>query len=64
MTSVFHEPPTDKDLPVPSICVQVQAPSFVDPPQPPCLDDATRALVLEAIKSLIGSRWPAAFADQ
>ena len=61
MTSVFHEPPTDKDLPVPSICVQVQAPSFVDPPQPPCLDDATRALVLEAIKSLIGSRWPAAF---
>ena len=61
MTSVFHEPPTDKDLPVPSICVQVQAPSFIEPPQPPCLDDATRALVLEAVKSQIGSRWPAAF---
>jgi hypothetical protein len=61
MTSIIHEPPPDKGLPVPSICVQVQAPSFVDPPQPPCLDDATRAQVLDAIKSLIGGRWPGAF---
>ncbi len=61
MTMIFHEPPPDNGLPVPSIHLQVQAPSALEPPQPPCLDDKTRDEILGGIQSLIGDRYPHAF---
>jgi hypothetical protein len=53
-----EEPPS---TPVPSISIHIKNPGLLDPPQPACLNEETRAQVTEAIKSATGDRFPQAF---
>lgn len=49
--------------PFPSFVLQIQYPDFLDPPQPPCLDDATRGQVAQALRDLLSGTFPDAFVD-
>ncbi|HEX8862891.1 MAG TPA: hypothetical protein VGC06_28130 [Actinomycetes bacterium] len=49
--------------PFPSFVLQIQYPDFLDPPQPPCLDDASRGQVAQALRDLLSGTFPDAFVD-
>jgi hypothetical protein len=49
--------------PFPSFVLQIQYPDFLEPSQPPCLDDPTRAQVADALRVLLSGTFPDAFVD-